>query len=71
MLLVVLVGAGDATENGQGKNSQKRAFLGLPGFCPDSAQESFSTTAENGTFLNENGSQPTPENDVFYSGHCG
>ena len=57
----------DSAKNGQGKNSQKRAFLGLPTFCQGSAQESFSTTAQNGTFLNENGSQPTPETDAFLS----
>lgn len=50
----------DSAKNGQGKNSPKRAFLGLPTFCQGSAQESFSTTAENG-------SQPTPETDAFLS----
>lgn len=49
------------------KNGQKRAFLGLPGFCPDSAQESFSTTTLFGDSPNENSSQPTPENDAFSS----
>ena len=38
MLFGGFASTGDATENGQGKNSQKRAFLGLPGFCPGSAR---------------------------------
>lgn len=46
----------ESAKNGQGKqgkNSPKRAFLGLPTFCQGSAQESFST--------------PTPETDAFLS----
>lgn len=55
----------EAAKNGQGKKGGFGAFLGLPAFCPDSAQESFSTTGVNGVFPNENGSQPTHQNDAF------
>lgn len=57
----------DSAKNGQGKKGEKRAFLGLPAFCPESAQESFSTTAENGDSTNENGSQPIHKDDAFLS----
>ena len=50
----------DSSKIGQGKKGGFRAFLGVPGFCPDSAQESFSTTGENSTFQ-------VDKNDAFLS----
>ena len=61
---------GRGRRNRKPKNGVKKAFLGLPGFCPGSAQELFSITARNGTSQDETSRFSALQSAVMYGSHA-